>query len=83
MMKVNRQIIFVALSSLSGKKETNKNPDFDVSANLKYPNCPFFFLPHLIGILEPALYGLIQPVAEQMIFSFCMCKFKEHCVIYI
>ena len=37
-MKVNRQIIFVALSSLSGKKETNKNPDFDVSANLKYPN---------------------------------------------
>ena len=47
-------------------------------ANLKYPNCPFFLLPHLIGILEPALYGLIKPVAEQMIFSFCMCKFKEH-----
>ena len=30
-MKVTRHIVFVALSSLSGKKETNKNPDFDVS----------------------------------------------------
>ena len=50
--------------------------------NLKYPNC-LCFLPHLIGILKPALHGLIKPVAEQVIFSFCMCKFKEHCIIYI
>ena len=31
MMKVNKQIIFVALYSPFGKKETNKNPDFNVS----------------------------------------------------